>query len=162
MNKIIPYETYKHILNYPEYKLGVFDCFSVLRDTLDAAYGITLPNYARPEFFDQQPLNLVKRITDQDIFVQRPSLAMSQIQAGDILVFNVFSDTSNHVGIYLGNNLFLHQLYNSLPREENMSLNWHRRLREVHYHVDVDQTKTKIDIIDLMPNHIKETHYVER
>lgn len=162
MSKIIPYSAYKEILKYPKYELGVFDCFSVLRDTLKSAFGVELPNYARPEHFDQEPLNLVKRITDQDMFKKRPTLAISQLQAGDILVFNVFSDTANHIGVYLGNNLFLHQLVDSLPREDNLSLAWTRRLREVFYHVDVDQKALRVGILDLMPNHIKEANYVER
>lgn len=162
MKKYIPYDAYKDILKYPKYELGVFDCFSVVRDVLNNAYGVVIPNYARPFMFDQKPLDLVNRINKEDFFKQRPTNAISQLQAGDILIFSVLSDSLNHLGIYLGNNLFLHQVHGALPREENLSLAWARRLKEVHYHVDVDQSKIKVDLIDLMPDHLKETIYVER
>ena len=65
------------------------------------------------------------------------------------------------MAIYLGNNLFLHQMFESLPREDNLSLSWMRRLAAVHYHQDVDQKKVLVDLIDLMPEHLKVERYVE-
>ena len=162
MANIIPYEKYKHILNYPRYELGVYDCYTVIKDVLNSAYGVIIPNYARPENFDMDPLDLFTRIAKEDFFIERPTLDVKQFEAGDILSFKVKADRVNHVGVYLGNNLFLHQVHNSLPREDNISLSWLRRLAAVHYHQDVEQTKVLVDLIDLMPNHLKVERYVEQ
>ena len=161
MSNIIPYDKYKYILNYPKYELGVFDCYTVIKDTLNSAYGIDIPNYARPKNFDMPPLELFERIAKEDFFIERPSLDVKQYEAGDILSFKVKSGNVNHVAIYLGNNLFLHQMFESLPREDNLSISWMRRLAAVHYHQDVDQKKVLVDLIDLMPEHLKVERYVE-
>ena len=160
MSNIIPYDKYKHIINYPKYELGVFDCYSVIKDVLKEAYGIEIPNYARPKNFDLPQLDLFSKIANEDFFIERPALDVKQFQAGDILSFKIRSSNVNHVGIYLGNNLFLHQLHESLPREDNLSLAWLRRLAAVHYHEDVDQQKVLVDLIDLMPVHLKVEGYV--
>lgn len=160
MSNIIPYDKYRHILNYPKYELGVFDCYSVIKDVLKEAYGVEIPNYARPKNFDLPQLDLFSRIASEDFFIERPSLDVKQLQAGDILSFKVRSSNVNHVGVYLGNNLFLHQLHESLPREDNLSLAWLRRLTAVHYHEDIDQQKVLVDLIDLMPDHLKVEGYV--
>lgn len=160
MSNIIPYDKYRHILNYPKYELGVFDCYSVIKDVLKEAYGVEIPNYARPKNFDLPQLDLFSKIAREDFFIERPSLDVKQFQAGDILSFKVRSSNVNHVGIYLGNNLFLHQLHESLPREDNLSLAWLRRLAAVHYHEDIDQQKVLVDLIDLMPDHLKVEGYV--
>lgn len=160
MSNIIPYEKYKHVLEYPEYKLGVFDCYTVIRDVLKEAYGVVIPNYARPEHFYLPELDLFSKIATEDFFIERPTLDVKQFQAGDVLSFKVKSSTVNHVGIYLGNNLFIHQMYDSLPREDNLSIAWMRRLAAVHYHQDVDQEKVLVDLIDLMPDHLKVERYV--
>ena len=160
MSNIIPYDKYRHILNYPKYELGVFDCYSVIKDVLKEAYGVEIPNYARPKNFDLPQLDLFSKIAREDFFIERPSLDVKQFQAGDILSFKVRSSNINHVDIYLGNNLFLHQLHESLPREDNLSLAWLRRLAAVHNHEDVDQQKVLVDLIDLMPDHLKVEGYV--
>lgn len=162
MSKIIPYENYKAVLKYPRYELGVFDCYTVIKDVLFKHYGIVIPNYARPEHFHVPPLDLFSKIAQEDFFLPRPSLDFKEIQAGDILSFSVKADTVNHVGIYLGNGLFLHQLYRSMPREDSLSLAWMRRLRAVHYHEQIEQEKNVIDFVDIMPDYLKDERYVEQ
>lgn len=162
MSKIIPYTKYKEVLKYPRYELGVFDCYTVVRDVLKEAYGIVIPNYARPFNFHLPSLDLFSKIADEDFFKPRESLDFKGIQAGDILSFKVKSDTVNHVGIYLGNGLFLHQLFQSMPREDSLSLAWMRRLSAVHYHELLEHEKEVVDFVDLMPNYVKEERYVEQ
>ena len=162
MSKIIPYANYKAVLKYPRYELGVFDCYTVIKDVLKEHYGIVIPNYARPFNFHLPPLDLFSKIAKEDFFIHRPSLDFKEIQAGDILSFKVKSDTVNHVGIYLGNGLFLHQLYNSMPREDSLSLAWMRRLAAVHYHEQIEQEKNVIDFVDIMPDYLKDERYVEQ
>lgn len=162
MSTIIPYENYRDVLKYPRYELGTFDCYTVVKDVLKKHFGIVIPNYARPRYFHMPPLDLFSKIAQEDFFIARPSLDYKEIQAGDILSFCVHSETVNHVGIYLGNGLFLHQLYDSLPREDSLSLAWMRRLRAVHYHEMVESEKRVIDLVDLMPDYLKDERYVEQ
>lgn len=151
---------YSPILTWP-YRLGSSDCLTVVREILSRAYGVTIPNYARPEGFHADELNLMMRIANEDFFKLRPSLDIKDLQAGDILCFSYLSTNVNHVGIYVGNNTFVHQMDKSFPREENFSLSWFRRLKYVFYHEDIEQVKPKFDILDLMPNYVKVMNYVE-
>lgn len=160
MNASIPYKIYAPILS-SFYALGTFDCLTVIREILNRAYGITIPNYARPKNFHMPELNLMMRIAQEDFFIERESLDIKDLQAGDILCFTYQSETVNHVGIYVGNNVFVHQMLDSKPREDNMSLNWFRRLKYVFYHQDIVQAKPKFDVLDLMPNYKKVMNYVE-
>lgn len=160
MSSIIPYKVYSPILNAP-YVLGVSDCLTVVREILERAYGITIPNYARPNFFHVPELNLMMRIAQEDFFIERKAVDMKDIQPGDILCFTVNAETVNHIGIYVGNNLFVHQVLDCAPREENFSLNWFRRLKYVFYHQDIEQAKPKFDVLELMPNYKKVITYVE-
>ena len=57
----IPYDIYKDMLERG-YELGTSDCYTTIRDALELAYGIVIPNYARPENFDIPELNLFAKI----------------------------------------------------------------------------------------------------
>lgn len=160
MVNVIPYKAYSKLLEAP-YVLGTSDCFTVVREILNRAFGVVIPNYARPFRFHTPELNLMLRIAQEDFFIERPAVDLKDFQPGDILCFTVNSETVNHVGIYVGNNVFVHQLHNCSPREDDLSLNWMRRLKYVFYHQDVEQAKPKFDTLDLMPNYKKVMNYVE-
>lgn len=156
----IPYEVYKDMLDRP-YELGVSDCFSTVRDLLSRAYGIVIPNYARPFNFDSPELDLAVKINQEDFWVNRPTIDVKEMQAGDIFSMKVRSENVNHIGIYLGNYMFLHQLLDCKPREEPLSPAWLRRIQTVSYHKDIDVEKPLFSVIDLMPNYMKVQKYVE-
>lgn len=159
---IAPYKKYKHVLEYPRYELGVFDCFTVLRDFLNSVFGIMIPNYARPDLFHLEPLCLAEKILREDIYIQRESVDFKTLKVGDILLFCIGSQTYNHIGVYLGNGLFLHQMQDCIPREDNLSVNWFRRLRAVYYHMDVPQDSEVISNFDLLTDHQKVQMYVHQ
>lgn len=160
MVNVIPYKAYSNLLEAP-YVLGTSDCFTVIRNILNQAFGIVIPNYARPRMFHAPELNLMLRIAQEDFFIERPAVDFKELHPGDILCIAINSETVNHVGIYVGNNIFVHQLHNCAPREENLSLNWMRRIKYVFYHEDVEQAKPQFDVLDLMPNYKKVMNYVE-
>ena len=158
----IPYDIYKDMLERG-YELGTSDCYTTIRDALERAYGIVIPNYARPENFDIPELNLFAKIQQEDCWYHLPTIDVKEMRAGDILSMKVRSphDNVNHVGIYLGNQMFLHQLIESKPREEPLSLVWLRRIHLVSRHKDIEVVTPKFSVIDLMPNYKKVLGYVE-
>lgn len=160
--RYIPYDVYKDMLDRG-YELGTSDCFTVIRDVLERAYGISIPNYARPHNFDIPELDLFGKIQQEDFWYHLPVIDVKEMQAGDILSMKVRSvhDNVNHVGIYLGNQMFLHQLIDSKPREESLSPAWFRRIHVVSRHRDIEHATDKFNVIDLMPNYKKVLGYVE-
>lgn len=160
MPNIIPYSVYSDMLTQ-KHVMGKSDCLSLVRDLLLKAYGISIPNYARPEFFYLPQLDLFERVKQEEFWVKRPTLDLKDMQAGDILNFKVRSENVNHLGVYLGNRMFLHHLIGSNPNEESLSPVWMRRLDLVAYHRDMEIVTPKFSVIDLMPNYQKVQNYVE-
>ncbi|URG13842.1 hypothetical protein [Acinetobacter phage vB_AbaS_TCUP2199] len=156
----IPYDVYKDLLNLP-YIQGESDCYSVVRTVLNRACGVLLPNYARPRDFYDPRLDLFAKIYSEDYWQHLPCVDVKDMQAGDVLSMTVHASTINHVGIYLGNQLFLHQLVDREPREEALTPAWLRRIQMVSRHKDVEHAVVQFNVIDLMPNYQKVAGYVE-
>lgn len=157
---MIEYKYYKDLLNQ-EYLIGTRDCFSVVRDVLNNKYGILIPNYARPKNFFDPRISVYAGIAKEPFFNER-GVCKNDLREGDVLAFRYGSEYVNHFGIYLGNNLFFHQMFDSHPREENLDKAWMRRLYMAHYHVDVPVVKKKLSIVDVMPNYLKAEKYVQQ
>lgn len=158
---MVPYSKYKDLMER-NYVMGESDCFGLLRDFYVNCYGIKLPNFARPKHFFDPRINVYARIVAQPEFQER-GLCVTDFKEGDLIAFRVMgADLVNHVGVYLGNNLFLHQMFDGVPREENLDERWLRRIYMVHYHVDVPIVKKKLDPIDILPDYLKAENYVEQ
>ncbi|TAN45505.1 MAG: LysM peptidoglycan-binding domain-containing protein [Nitrospirae bacterium] len=83
----------KKMLNLP-YKFGGngsigLDCSSYVQKVFEIA-GVTLPRSARQQFTFGEPVE------------------KDQLSKGDLVFFKTYASFPSHVGIYLGNNLFIH------------------------------------------------------
>jgi len=67
-----------------------FDCSGFVRNVFDHAEGVLLPHSARA-------LSLIGN-----------RIKMAELQPGDLVFFRLIRHTVSHVGIYLGNNQFIH------------------------------------------------------
>jgi cell wall-associated NlpC family hydrolase len=67
-----------------------FDCSGLVRKVYDDAFGVDLPHNARA------------------ISRSGAKVSVSNLKPGDLVFFNTLRKTFSHVGIYVGNNLFLH------------------------------------------------------
>lgn len=158
---MINYKHYKDLM-VRTYVMGESDCYGLIKDLYLNLYGIKLPNFARPKHFFDPRINVYAKIIAQPCFQER-GLCVTDFKEGDILAFRVAgANLVNHVGVYLGNNLFLHQMFDGQPCEENLDERWIRRLYMTHYHVDVPVVKKKLSILDVMPNYMKAEKYVEQ
>lgn len=125
------------------YDLGFSDCYSLVRDFYISVYSIFLPNYARPEGYAyNNELSVFARILSNPDFVSKP-VAREYLEVGDVLVFRVASDQANHLGIYVGNNLFIHHLHGGLSKEDNLDHKHFRRIMTVIRHKDAENAKVK-------------------
>jgi cell wall-associated NlpC family hydrolase len=137
-----------------QYIAGDQDCYSVVRDYYSGAFGITLPNYARPLAFDRGGINLIGMLKADPDYLIVPA-ARLELRKGDVLTFMVASDFENHFGVYLGNNMFIHHLYNKNSEESNLDNRWYTRLVSVLRHVDVPFIPEK-DIWDFLPAELRQ------
>ena len=155
----LTYKDYSEFIATP-YKIGVDDCYGLVRKVYKKAFGIQMPNYARPQFFNQSRLNLVTLILNNPDFVQK-GMHPSFFNVGDVLFFRCASDTTNHFGIYVGNNLFIHHQIDSTVREENLDHRWLKRLTNVAYHKDIVQERKVVALSSFLPDHFKENSHVD-
>ena len=96
---------------------GVTDCWSLARDWYES-HGITMrdwPRPATPEEFEQQPM--FASCWEATGF--RKLKPEEQLQYGDLLLFQIGSNRGlNHCGVYIGDQMVLHQLRNRLSSRD--------------------------------------------
>lgn len=89
---------------------GVYDCFSLVRDYYAQEKGIKLPNYHRSSdkpVWDQKEWDWIDTEYERVGFKK-----VSSPDIGDVIAMSIGNNAMgiNHLAIYLGDNLFLHQL----------------------------------------------------
>lgn len=129
------YSKYSHLLD-KNYSQGNTDCFSILMEFYNDIFGIEIPNYARPDGYFLPHIDLIPKIA-ADLGLKTRALSRIDLRDGDILTFRVASEYTNHVGIYVGNNSFIHHITATKSREDNLDQRWFRRLTGVYYMEDV-------------------------
>ena len=155
----LTYQEYSEFIATP-YKIGVDDCYGLVRKVYRKCYGIEMPNYARPKHFEHSNLNLVNLILNHPDFIQK-GMNPNFLNQGDVLFFRCASDSTNHFGIYVGNNLFIHHAIDATVREENLDHRWLRRLTNVAYHKDIVQERKTVLLTDFLPEHFRSSQNAE-
>lgn len=147
--------SYSQLLGRP-YVDGFQDCYGLVRAFYDLAYGIKLRNYARPYGFDHAGLNLIQDFLGREGFQACHDAAP---QLGDGLVFGILSSKMNHVGVYVGNGMFIHHVAQQTSRQEALDERWKRRLLARVRHPDVTEWNRnnlqKLDMMQHLPPHIR-------
>ncbi len=86
-----------------------FDCSGLVAHVFREAYGVQLPHNAKAQSGYGMPISV------------------TQLEAGDLVFFNTERQPFSHVGIYLGDNRFIHAPKpGAVVRTENMQLSYWR------------------------------------
>lgn len=152
------YDTYAHLLGLP-YESGRQDCYGLLRRYYKEQFSIDLLNFARPDgWWDEPDLNILSDFLDADGW-QDVGCNSRLMRRGDALVFSLLNSKVNHVGIYVGNGMFIHHLWNNFSREEAVTPKWTSRLLHVvrlpAVEEAISQAQGKLDYTNLLPTHVK-------
>lgn len=152
------YDTYAHLLGLP-YQSGNQDCYGLARRYYKERYDLTLLNFARPEQWWSEPnMDILTQFLDTDGWTQ-VGCNSRLLRPGDGLIFSLVHDKANHVGVYVGNGMFIHHLWNNFSREEAVTPKWTNRLLHVVRHKEVtaflDKNQTKLDYSTIMPEYAK-------
>ena len=99
-----------------EYKHGVTDCYSLIRDYFKLEKNIELPNFARQDNWWKLGQNLYEEHIEEAGF--RRLTAGEEPQAGDVVLMAIASEVANHGAVLLEGGLLLHHLANRLSRRE--------------------------------------------
>lgn len=107
-----------------EYKFGVSDCFEAMRDWL-LQEGIEIP--ARDLFEDDWWKKGLDYFTEENIKNWKHKKVDSPMK-NDVLIFQIESDTPNHCGVYLGNDVFFHHAEHRLSCRESLYPFWGKHI----------------------------------
>jgi proteasome lid subunit RPN8/RPN11 len=145
----IPYLIYsvitkKFFLYYPEsyepekltgkpYIKGFFECTCMFKDYFKKELNINISkwneNYWLPQE-DKDANKLLINILNNNL----EKIEDKKLQKHDVILFQVKKNFRYHVGIYCGDDYFLHQATGILSRRELLDERWQAKIKEVYRH----------------------------
>lgn len=150
---------YKHLLGR-KFEHGKADCFALARDFYKDNWGIVLTDYARPDDWWENGMNLYMDHFYEEGF--RPiDVNPRDLLPGDGFLMSVLSSlgVANHCAMYLGDGKILHHRYGRLSEEEPYSNLWRRctvaTLRHSKVVIPPSESKT-LDLMDILPAGMKQ------
>jgi|694.fasta_scaffold29721_3 proteasome lid subunit RPN8/RPN11 len=106
------------------YVSGLTDCFTLARDYYINNYNINFGIHPRPANWEEWNPHYIEQHYHDLGFSE---IDGSELQEGDIILFSIGSRHINHIGVYIGDNRFIHHLYNRLSSSDTLS-KWHRQI----------------------------------
>lgn len=129
-------DSYKHLLGL-SYKSGQHDCYGLALRYYKEIYNVTLVNAARPENWWHEPdMDLINEFADLDGW-EKIGINIRALKIGDGLVFSLITGRANHVGIYVGNGMFIHHVLNRFSTEDPLTDKWKSKLLMIIRHPEV-------------------------
>jgi len=110
-----------------EFKIGDFDCFTLLIDFYKKEYGVVIENFIRDDKWLEQNPNIAEELYGKEGFIK--------IDFKDIIEGNIIEFKFNHFGIYLNGDLLLHHprmRYSTIERLDNP---WKNRIKNCYKYV---------------------------
>lgn len=118
-----------------DFKHGLVDCYTLVRDYYKEILNIELNDYKRPdEWWNTTNLNLYIDHYEKEGFVQ---VLDSSLQEHDLIFMRIGSDKDNHAAIYIGNNMILHHPMNRLSSRDIYGGWWQKVTSIVIRHRDL-------------------------
>lgn len=103
---------------------GVHDCYTLVVDYYRVELGIRLRHYVRDDRFGwwKDGKNLY-----MERFAESGFMPVDQPAKGDVILMQIDgSPVPNHIGVYLGGNLFMHHLVRQLSRRDVLDGYWQK------------------------------------
>lgn len=152
------FDKYRHLLSRP-YVDGRWDCYGLAVDYYRSVFGVELTNLARPiEWWNMKEFDLINEFVSTNGW-KNIGLNIRRLKLGDGLIFACAGGKANHIGIYVGNGMFIHHFFRQFSREEPLLDKWTSRLTAIVRHPKVDEIRelnvVQVDIVDTMPDHVK-------
>ena len=132
-----------------EFKHGVVDCYALIKDFYQVAFGISLSNYARPDDWWHSGLNLYADNVLKEGF-KLMDMPLRDLQYGDFILMAIKSTVPCHAAIYIGDGKILHHFYGRQSNIELLKGIWHNSITGIYRHKDVkiDLDLQTVELID--------------
>jgi cell wall-associated NlpC family hydrolase len=141
---------YEEFLGRPWTEIGSNDCFRLVMDLYDLNFKIQLTNYARPKDWDSDKLDIIGKLYEREGFYKVTDWSLKTLQPGDVLCIAISSRNPNHLAVYVGENLILHQLLFRMSNVEVLRDFWRNSICYVLRHPNVPCLEEKLPTVDLM------------
>lgn len=143
---------FEHLEGIP-FVHGTTDCYDLIRRFYADNFKIELPNFARPDGWWNQGMNLYGDLYHEAGF-RVLDCHPSEYQTGDVVLMAVLATVANHGGVLLPDGRLLHHLHGRLSLAEAYSTQWRARTLYVLRHKDIPENlaqQTEVDIRDVLP-----------
>lgn len=127
---------YEHLIGLP-FIWGKQDCFELSRRFYRDNFEIEIRDYARPSDWNSDMIDLLRHAPVREGFEIISNWTPAEIRPGDAFCMSIGSANSNHIGIYVGDNKFVHHLVNRQSTEEEFRDFWLSRINYILRHPQV-------------------------
>ena len=106
-NKFSIYDPKDDVLTYieGEFKIGINDCYTIVKEHYEKKLGILLENYSRDEgWYDKNPKIMIESARKEGLEVLENIKSTNELKVNDILATD-----NKHLCIYLGNGQIIHR-----------------------------------------------------
>lgn len=143
---------YEHLIGVP-FVFGKNDCLSLFRQFYKENFGIEIRNYARPENWSADQLDLMRLCYEREGFEMITDWKTKDLRTGDVLCVAIGEETANHFAIYTGNGTIVHHLYGRFSSEDPFRDFWRNHTCFLLRHPDVPDLRPvypDTDIVSLL------------
>ena len=117
-----------------EFRHGVLDCYSLIRDYYDRTLGIKIKDYPRDYEWWLNGKNLyLDNFTDAGF----KQVDLEDLREHDVILMKMASPTPNHGAVYLGNNVILQHIHGRLSSKDVYGGWYHKATTHVLRHGDL-------------------------
>lgn len=98
--------------------MGRNDCFQLGRRFFAQNFEMQIADYARPNDWDADKLNLIEACFDREGFEKITHWKAEDLRPGDVLCMAIGTSAPNHFAVFVGDNTIVHHLYGRLSGDE--------------------------------------------
>jgi proteasome lid subunit RPN8/RPN11 len=108
------------------YVFGSFDCWSLCVDYYHREYNIKLPllMHQRIDTWWDKGLDFFDEAINSELGSQFVKIQNNDYLPGDLILFSINANVTNHIAIYLGDDIILHHVLNRLSRRDTYGVFW--------------------------------------
>jgi cell wall-associated NlpC family hydrolase len=143
---------YEELIGRP-FELGRYDCFTMVRDFYAENFNIPLTNYARPNDWDADTVDIIGLTYEREGFFKVDDWTLKNLNPGDLLCMAIGTSKANHMAVYIGGNQIVHHKIAAMSDVEILRDFWRKSICYVLRHKDVpviEVEKPTIDIMELL------------
>lgn len=140
-------------LEHREFIWGEQDCFALVRDFYKLNFDINIRDYARPNFWEADVMNIILEAYQHEGFVKIANWKLEDLRPGDVMCMCVRESNPNHFGVYTGSNEFIHHLFGNLSAVSPLKGHWLHYTAFILRHPDVPdlrEQKKEVTIQELL------------